>query len=47
MRKHHVKEMLTEDAVNERIRELGEKISEDYAGQEMRAGQENFRAGVH
>lgn len=36
MRKHHVKEMLTEDAVNERIRELGEKISEDYAGQEIR-----------
>ena len=36
MRKHHVKEMLTEDAVNERIRELGEKISEDYAGQESR-----------
>ena len=36
MRKHHVKEMLTEDAVNKRIRELGEKISEDYAGQEIR-----------
>ena len=36
MSKHHVKEMLTEDAVNKRIRELGEKISEDYAGQEIR-----------
>ena len=36
MRKHHVKEMLTEDVVNKRIRELGEKISEDYAGQEIR-----------
>ena len=36
MRKHHVKEMLTEDAVNKRIRELGEKISEDYEGQEIR-----------
>ena len=36
MRKHHVKEMLTEDAVNKRIRELGEKIAEDYAGQEIR-----------
>ena len=36
MRKHHVKEMITEDAVNKRIRELGERISEDYAGQQIR-----------
>lgn len=36
MRKHHVKEMLTEDAVNKRIRELGEQISKEYAGRQIR-----------
>ena len=32
MEKHHVEIMLSEEAVNGRIRELGEQISRDYAG---------------
>ncbi len=32
MEKHHIDIMLTEEAVDQRIRELGEQISRDYAG---------------
>ncbi|MDO4262185.1 MAG: hypoxanthine phosphoribosyltransferase [Eubacteriales bacterium] len=35
MEKHHVEVMLTEEQVNARIRELGEKISRDYAGKSV------------
>lgn len=35
MEKHHVEIMLQEDAVDARIRELGEQISRDYAGQSV------------
>lgn len=35
MEKHHVEVMLTEEVVNERIKELGEQISRDYAGKSV------------
>lgn len=35
MEKHRVEVMLTEDAVNARIKELGEQISRDYAGKSV------------
>lgn len=35
MEKHHVEIMLTEEVVNERIKELGEQISRDYAGKSI------------
>lgn len=35
MEKHHVEVMLTEEVVNERIKELGAQISRDYAGKSI------------
>ena len=35
MEKHHIDVMIDEDAVNNRIKELGEQISRDYAGKEV------------
>lgn len=35
MEKHHVEILLTEETVNERIKELGEQISRDYAGKSI------------
>lgn len=35
MEKHHVEVLLTEEAVNERIKELGAQISRDYAGKSI------------
>ena len=32
MEKHHVEELISEEAVNRRIKEIGQQISEDYAG---------------
>ena len=35
MEKHHVEVMLQEDVVDARIKELGEQISRDYAGESV------------
>lgn len=35
MEKHHIDMMISETAVNNRIKELGEQISRDYAGREV------------
>lgn len=35
MEKHHIETLLTEEAVNERIKELGAQISRDYAGKSI------------
>lgn len=35
MEKHHIDVMIDENAVNNRIKELGEQISRDYAGKEV------------
>lgn len=35
MEKHHIEVMIDETAVNNRIKELGEQISRDYAGREV------------
>lgn len=35
MEKHHIEIMLTEEVVNERIKELGAQISRDYAGKSI------------
>lgn len=35
MEKHHIEVMLTEEVVNERIKELGAQISRDYAGKSV------------
>lgn len=35
MENYHIEEMLSEDVVNARIRELGEQISRDYAGKSV------------
>lgn len=35
MEKHHIDVMIDEDAVNNRIKELGEQISRDYVGKEV------------
>ena len=35
MEKHHVEVLLTEEQVDERIQEIGEAISRDYAGKEV------------
>lgn len=35
MEKHHIETLLTEEVVNERIKELGAQISRDYAGKSV------------
>lgn len=35
MEKHHVETLISEEAVNEKIKELGAKISKDYEGKEI------------
>lgn len=35
MVKHHIEELISEEAIDKRIRDLGEQISRDYAGKEI------------